>query len=141
MTPKLGQKDVYSVLYRSIEKSPRLDGQIFKYDPGKATSPPRSERDGGQPADSYCAEKYRNRKETLNLQVHNFLKYSFMTLKLGQMEVYSVLYRPNKKSPRLDIRLLRYDPEKATSPPRSERAGGQPADSKCAAYMGTGGKH
>ena len=54
MTPKLGQKDVYSVLYRSIEKSPRLDRGLFKYDPGKATSPPLSERAGGHTADSNC---------------------------------------------------------------------------------------
>ena len=82
-----------------------------------------------------------NRRETLTLPVHNSLKYTFMTLKLGRKELYRVLYRSIEKSPRLDIRLLKYDHEKATSLPRSERAGGQPADSKCAAYMGTGGKH
>ena len=48
MTLKLGQDEVYSVLYRSIEKSPRLDRGLFKYDPGKATSPPLSERAGGR---------------------------------------------------------------------------------------------
>ena len=40
-TPNLGQEEVYSVLYRSIEISSRLDKGLFKYDPGKATSPPR----------------------------------------------------------------------------------------------------
>ena len=56
------------------------------------------------------------------MQDHNSLKYSFMTLKLGQEGVYSVLYRFIDKSPRSDIRLFKYDPGKATSPPVSERA-------------------
>ena len=64
-----------------------------------------------------------------------------MTLKLGQEEVYSVFYRSIEKSPRLDNGLLKYDPGKATSPPLSERAGGQTADSNCAAYTGTGEKY
>ena len=64
-----------------------------------------------------------------------------MTLKLGQEEVYNVLYRSIEKSARLDRRLFKYDPGKATSPPRSECAGGQPADRNCAAYIGTGEKH
>ena len=64
-----------------------------------------------------------------------------MTLKLGQEEVDSVLYRSIEKSPRLDRGLFKYDPGKATSPPLSERAGGQTADSNCAAYIGTGEKH
>ena len=65
MTVKLGQDKVFSVLYRSIDKSPRLNIGLFKYDLGKATSPPLSERDGGQTADSNCAvytgtgEKYQ----------------------------------------------------------------------------------
>ena len=58
-----------------------------------------------------------------------------MTLKLGQDEVYRVLYRFNEKSPTSDKRLFKYDPGKATSPPLSERAGGQTADSNCAAYI------
>ena len=64
-----------------------------------------------------------------------------MTLKLGQKDVYTVLYRSIEKFPRLDRGLFKYDPVKTNSPPWSERAGSQPADSKCAAYMGTGGKH
>ena len=48
MTLKLGKKEFYSVFYRAIEKSPRLDSGLFKYDPGKATSPPLSERAGGR---------------------------------------------------------------------------------------------
>ena len=64
-----------------------------------------------------------------------------MTLKLGQEEVDSVLYRSIEKSPRLDNGLLKYDPGKATSPPLSERAGGQTADSNCAACIETGRKH
>ena len=64
-----------------------------------------------------------------------------MTLKLGQKDVNSVLYRPIEKSPRLDGRMFKYDRVKATDPPRSERAGGQPADSNCAANIGTGEKH
>ena len=44
MTLKLGQEEVYSVLYRFIETSPRSDIRLFKYDQGKATSPPVSER-------------------------------------------------------------------------------------------------
>ena len=64
-----------------------------------------------------------------------------MTLKLGPQGVYSVLYRFIDKSPRLDIRLFKYDPGKATSPPLSERAVGQTADSNCAACTGTGEKH
>ena len=56
------------------------------------------------------------------MQVHKFLKYSFMTLNLGQKEVYSVLYKFIETSPRSDIRLFKYDPGKATSPPVSERA-------------------
>ena len=75
------------------------------------------------------------------MQDHNSLKYSFKTLNLGQEEVYSVLYRSIKNSPRLDNGLFKYDPGKATSPPLSERAEGQTADSKCAAYIGTGEKH
>ena len=53
---------------------------------------------------------------------HNSLKDVFMTLKLGQDEVYRVLYRFNEKSPTSDKRLFKYDPGKATSPPLSERA-------------------
>ena len=64
-----------------------------------------------------------------------------MTLKLGQEEVYSVLYRSIEKSPRLDTGLFTYDPGKATSQPLSERAGGQTADNNCAAYIGTGEKY
>ena len=64
-----------------------------------------------------------------------------MTLKLGQEEVYSVLYRFIETSPRSDIRLFKYDQGKSTIPPLSERAEGQTADSKCAAYIGTGEKH
>ena len=64
-----------------------------------------------------------------------------MTLKLGQEGVYSVLYRFIDKSPRSDIKLFKYDPGNATSPPLSERAEGQTADSKCAAYIETGEKH
>ena len=44
MTIKPGQEEVYSVLYRFIEKSLRSDNRFFKYNPGKATSPPMSER-------------------------------------------------------------------------------------------------
>ena len=43
-TQKLGQENVYSVLYRFIEKSSRSDIRLFKYNPGKATSSPLSER-------------------------------------------------------------------------------------------------
>ena len=64
-----------------------------------------------------------------------------MTLKLGQDEVYSVLYRSIEKSPRLDRGLFKYDPGKATSPPVYERAKEQTADNKCAACIGTGEKH
>ena len=64
-----------------------------------------------------------------------------MTLKIGQDKVYSSPYRSIDKSSRLDRGLFKYDPGKATSPPLSERAGGQTADSNCAAYIGTGGKH
>ena len=64
-----------------------------------------------------------------------------MTLKLGQIDVYSVLYRSIEKFPRLNRGLFKYDPVKTNSPPRSERAGGQPADSNCAANIGTGEKH
>ena len=64
-----------------------------------------------------------------------------MTLKLGQEEVYRVLYRSNEKSPTSDKRLFKYDPSKATSPPLSERAVGQTADSNCATCIGTGEKH
>ena len=64
-----------------------------------------------------------------------------MNLKLGQEEVYSVFYRSIDKSRRLDVGSFKYDPGKATSPPLSERAEGQTADSKCAAYIGTGEKH
>ena len=63
-----------------------------------------------------------------------------MTLKHGQEEVYSVFYKFIETSPRSDIRLFKYDPGKATSPPLSERAKEQTAD-KCAAYIGTGAKH
>ena len=66
---------------------------------------------------------------------HNSLKYVFMTLKLGQDEVYRVLYRFIEEFPRSDILLFKYDPGKATSPPLSERAGDQPADSNSAAYI------
>ena len=64
-----------------------------------------------------------------------------MTLKLGQDEVYRACYRFNEKSPTSDKRLFKYDPSKATSPPLSERAEGQTADSKLAAYIETGEKH
>ena len=64
-----------------------------------------------------------------------------MNLKLGQEEVYSVFYRSIERSWRLDVGSFKYDPGKATSPPLSERAEGQTADSKCAAYIGTGEKH
>ena len=64
-----------------------------------------------------------------------------MTLKLGQEEVYSVLFSSIDKSPRLDRGLFKYDLGKATSPPLSERYGGQTADSNCAAYTGTGEKY
>ena len=64
-----------------------------------------------------------------------------MNLKLGQEEVYSVFYRSIDKSPRLDVGSFKYDPGKATSPPLSERAEGQTADSKHAAYIETGEKH
>ena len=40
MTLKLSQEEVDSILYRSIEKSPRLDNGLFKYDAGKATTHP-----------------------------------------------------------------------------------------------------
>ena len=65
MNLKLGQEEVYSVFYRSMERSWRLDVGSFKYDPGKATSLALSERAGGQTADSNCAvyigtgEKYQ----------------------------------------------------------------------------------
>ena len=74
------------------------------------------------------------------MQDHNSLKYSFRTLKLGQQEVYNVLYRSMEKSARLDRGLFKYDPGKATSLALSERAGGQTADSNRAAYIGTGEK-
>ena len=64
-----------------------------------------------------------------------------MTLKLGQKDVYSVLYGSIETSPRLDGRMFKYDRVKATDPPRSERAGPMPADSNCAAYIGTAEKH
>ena len=64
-----------------------------------------------------------------------------MTLKIGQDKVYSSPYRCNEKSPTSDKRLFKYDPSKATSPPLSERAVGQTADSNCAACIGTGEKH
>ena len=64
-----------------------------------------------------------------------------MTLKLGQDEVYRVLYRFKEKSPTSDKRLFKYDPGKATSPPLSQRAVGQTADSNCAACIETGDKH
>ena len=44
MTLKLGPQGVYSVLYRFIDKSLRSDIRLFKFDPGKATSPPVAER-------------------------------------------------------------------------------------------------
>ena len=72
---------------------------------------------------------------------HNSLKYVFMTLKLGQDEVYRVCYRFNEKSPTLDKRLFKYDLGEATSQPLSESAVGQTADSNCAACIGTGEKH
>ena len=81
------------------------------------------------------ALRIQEQERNIKLQVHNSLKYTFMTLKLGQKKVYSVFYRSIEKSPRLDRQLFKYDPGKATSPPRSERAGGQPADSNCAAYI------
>ena len=52
MTLKLGQEGVYSVLYRFIDKSPRSDIRLFKYDPGKATSPPVYERAKEKTADN-----------------------------------------------------------------------------------------
>ena len=64
-----------------------------------------------------------------------------MTLKLGQEEVYNVFYRSIEKSPRLDTGVFKYDPKKANSPPLSQRAGGQTADSNWAAYIGTGEKY
>ena len=140
MTLKLGQKDVFSVLYRSIEKSPRLDGGMFKLmiQEKQLAHPCLSAlRDRLLTSALRILEQERN----INLQDHNSLKYSFMTLKLGQEEVYSVLYRFIETSPRSDIRLFKYDPGKATSPPRSEHAGGMPADSNCAAKIGTGEKH
>ena len=75
------------------------------------------------------------------MQDHNSLKYPFMTLKLGQEEVYSVFYRSIEKFPRLGRGLFKYDPGKATNPPLSEGAEGQTADNNCAAYIGTGEKY
>ena len=60
MTLKLGQEEVDSVLYRSIEKSPRLDTGLFKYDPVNATYKPLPQRAGGQPAGNNCTA---NKKE------------------------------------------------------------------------------
>ena len=65
------------------------------------------------------ALRIQEQERNIKLQVHNSLKYTFMTLKLGQKEVYSVFYRSIEKSPRLDNGLLKYDPGKATSPPLS----------------------
>ena len=58
----------------------------------------------------------------MTLQDPNSLKYAFMTLKLGQEEVYSVLYRFIEKSPRSDNKLFKYDQGKSTILPLSERA-------------------
>ena len=61
-------------------------------------------------------------RETLTLQDHISLKYSFKTLNPGQEEVYSVLHRFIEKYPRSDNRLFKYDQGKSTIPPLSERA-------------------
>ena len=78
--------------------------------------------------------------ETVTLQDHNSLKFSFLTLKLIQEKVDRDFYISIDKSRRLINGSLKYDQGKATSPPLSERAKEQTAD-KCAAYIGTGAKH
>ena len=60
--------------------------------------------------------------DTSTLRVNSSFKYHPDTLKLGQEGVYGVVNRLRVQIPNSVRRLLNYDPEKVTSPPRSERA-------------------
>ena len=62
---KLGQEEVYSVCYRSINRPWRLEVGSFKYDPGKETSQHMSERAEGQTADSKH-DAYIETEENIN---------------------------------------------------------------------------